>query len=189
MPSAVRGGVRARHQRRPGDDQAGRGRDHRPRLGRGLGHSAVPVDPHRQAGDGDRQRTGRAGRRPAAHPRRPRRRRPRARRSHRRAAALRDPRVQDGEAPSRPATRPDGGRGHRVPHRRRRRREHRRRCAAGDERRRRARLRGDGVARPAGARARARRHPPSDGVPAARRTGCSRATSTSRRSRRRASTS
>ena len=43
VPGAVRGGMRARHQRRPGDDQAGRGRDHRPRLGRGLGHAADPV--------------------------------------------------------------------------------------------------------------------------------------------------
>ena len=40
LPGAVRGGVRARHQRRPGHDQAGRGRDHRPRLGRGLGRAA-----------------------------------------------------------------------------------------------------------------------------------------------------
>ena len=39
VPGAVRGGVRARHQRRPGDDQAGRGRDHRPGVGRGLGHA------------------------------------------------------------------------------------------------------------------------------------------------------
>ena len=42
----------------------------------------------------------------------------RAGRPHRRAAPLRHPRVQDGEAPPRPAPRPDGGRGHRVPHRR-----------------------------------------------------------------------
>ena len=37
VPGAVRGGLRARHQRRPGHHQAGRGRDHRPGLGRGLG--------------------------------------------------------------------------------------------------------------------------------------------------------
>ena len=36
VPGAVRGGVRARHQRRPGHHQAGRGRDRRPRLGGGL---------------------------------------------------------------------------------------------------------------------------------------------------------
>ena len=43
----------------------------------------------------------------------------RAGRPHRRPAALRHPRVQDGEAPPRPAPRPDGGRGHRVRGRRR----------------------------------------------------------------------
>ena len=37
VPGAVRGGVRARHQRRPGDDQAGRGGDHRPGVGRRAG--------------------------------------------------------------------------------------------------------------------------------------------------------
>ena len=60
----------------------------------------IALDPNRQAGDGDRQRTGRACRRPAAHQGRPRRRRPRACRPHRRVAALRDPGVQDGETPS-----------------------------------------------------------------------------------------
>ena len=55
----------------------------------------------------------------------------RARRPHRRPAALRHPRVQDGEARPRPAPRADGGRGHGVPHRReRRRRRHRRRARA-----------------------------------------------------------
>ena len=58
-------------------------------------------------------------------------RRARAGRPHRRAAALRHPRVQDGEAPHRSAARADGGRGHRVPHQRRRRRERRHRRAAG----------------------------------------------------------
>ena len=47
-----------------------------------------------------------------------------------RAAALRDPRVQDGEGRPGPAAGPDGGRGHPVPkRRRRRRRDHR--AAAG----------------------------------------------------------
>ena len=41
VPGAVRGGVRARHQPGPGHDQAGRGRDHRPGVGRGLGHAAA----------------------------------------------------------------------------------------------------------------------------------------------------
>ena len=105
VPGAVRGGVRARHQRRPGDDQAGRGRDHRPGVGRGLGDAADPVGQDRQAGRRHRLRPGRPRRRPAADPRRPRRRRARAGRPHRRAAALRHPRVQDGEAPRRPAAR------------------------------------------------------------------------------------
>ena len=39
-------------------------------------------------------------------------------RPHRRAAALRHPRLQDGEVADRPAHRADGGRGRRVPHRR-----------------------------------------------------------------------
>ena len=36
-PAPCEGVLRARHQLRPGDHQAGRGLDHRPRLGRGLG--------------------------------------------------------------------------------------------------------------------------------------------------------
>ena len=75
----------------------------------------VAVGADRQEGRRRRLGPGRPGRRPAAHPGRPRRRRLRARRPHRRPAALRHPRVQDGEAPPRPAPRPDGGRGHRVP--------------------------------------------------------------------------
>ncbi len=126
----------------------------------------VPIGAHRQARRRDRVRAGRARRRPAAHPRRARRRRARAGRPHRRAAALRHPRVQDGEAPPRAPPRPDGGRGHRVPHQRRGRRRRRHRRPAGFERRRRAGVRGHGVARPARARARARRHLPGDGVPA-----------------------
>ena len=49
----------------------------------------------------------------------------RAGRRDRRAAALRHPRVQDGEAPPRPAAGADGGRGHPVPAGRRRRRRRR----------------------------------------------------------------
>ena len=50
---------------------------------------------------------------PSSSPGRARRHRVRAGRPHRRAAALRHPRVQDGEAPPRPAAGPDAGRGHR----------------------------------------------------------------------------
>ena len=120
---------------------------------------------------------GRPGRGAAAHPRRARRHRLRARRPHRRPAALRHPRVQDGEAAHRPPPRADGGRGHRVPHRRERRRRRHRRAAAGRLRRRRAGRRRDDRARPADRRPRARRHPPGHGVPAAGPTGSSRATS------------
>ena len=119
-PAPVRGGVRARHQPGPGHHQAGRGRDHRPRLGRGLGHAAAAGAADRQDRRRRRLRPGRPRRRPAAHPRRPHGRGVRARRPHRRAAALRHPRVQDGEAAPRPAARADGGRGRPVPHRRRR---------------------------------------------------------------------
>ena len=85
----------------------------------------------RQEGRRRRVRPGRAGRRTAADPRRSHGDGVRARRPHRRAAALRHPRVQDGEAPHRPPARADGGRGHRVPRRRQRRRRHHRRsnCA------------------------------------------------------------
>ena len=103
----------------------------------------------------------------AAHPRRPRRDGLRTRRSHRRAAALRHSRVQDGEAAPRPPHRADG--------RRRARSSASTPTSASnvpvDElqrvRRGRARGRRDGVARPAGSRARAHRHLPGDGVPAA----------------------
>ena len=63
----------------------------------------IPSVQDRQAGRRHRLRPGRARRRPAADPRRPRRDRARAGRPHRRPAALRHPRVQDGEAPPRPA--------------------------------------------------------------------------------------
>ena len=81
-----------------------------------------PVPP--DGADGQARRGRRLGPRgargrAAAHARGARRRGVRARRPHRRAAALRHPRVQDGEAPPRPAPRADAGRGHRVPHRRR----------------------------------------------------------------------
>ena len=101
-----------------GHDQAGRGRDRRPRVGTTAGIVPRPADrAHGQARRGRRLRSGRARGRAAAHARRPRRHGVRARRPHRRAAALRHPRVQDGEAPPRPAPRADGGRGHRVPRR------------------------------------------------------------------------
>ena len=87
----------------PRHDQAGRGRDRRPRVGRGLGRSAGAGPAHRQVGGGGRLRAGRAGRCAATHSRGPHRGGVRAGRPHRRPAALRHPGVQDGEAPSRPS--------------------------------------------------------------------------------------
>ena len=80
-------------------------------MGRGLDPAAAAVGQDRQAGRGHRIGTGRSGGRPAADPRRPRRRGARASRPHRRPAALRHPRVQDGEAPPRPTARPDAAEG------------------------------------------------------------------------------
>ena len=94
----------------------------------------------------------RAGRRPAAHPRRPHRRGLRAGGQGRRAAALRHPRVQDGEAPPGPAAGPDARGGHGVPRRCGRRRRRHRRAAAGALRRGRDRGRRHRGPRPAGAR-------------------------------------
>ena len=118
-----------------------------------------------------RLRPGRPGRRPAAHPGRAHGRGLRARRPHRRPAALRHPRVQDGEAVldrrleqmRREGTifRAGVEVGER-PHRRQPARALRR-GRPGRRRHRRP--------RPAGARARARRHPPGDGVPAAGQQG------------------
>ena len=86
--------------------------DHRPGVGRAAGSRPQPPERlHRQDGRRRRLRPGRARRRPAADPRRPHRRRLRARRPDRRAAALRHPRVQDGEAAPRPAARPDAAEG------------------------------------------------------------------------------
>ena len=45
VPGAVRGGLRARHQRRPGDDQAGRGRRSSTGPGTTAGSSRVPPEP------------------------------------------------------------------------------------------------------------------------------------------------
>ena len=167
LPGAVRGRVRARHQRAAGHDQADRGRDRRPRVGRGLGRAGgrrrcktgkrVAVVGSGPAGLAAAQQLTRAGHDVD---------RLRARRPHRRAAALRHPRVQDGEAPPRPARRADGR--PRAPSSART-RTSARTCRSSeicDVRRGRARGRRDGVARPAGSRARARRHLPGDGVPA-----------------------
>ena len=98
------------------------GVDHRSRLGRRLGDAAAADHAHVEEGRGRRLRSGGAGRRRSAESRRPLGDRVREVRSHRRAAALRHPRIQDGEAHPRPPARGDGGRRRDVPRRRQRRR-------------------------------------------------------------------
>ena len=115
VPGAVRGGLRARDQRRPGDHRADRVRDRRAGLVRGVGGAGAAVGPQRQAGGGGGLGPGRPGRGPAAGPGRAPRGGVRAGREARRAAPVRDPRVQDGKGGARPAARPDGGRRGRVP--------------------------------------------------------------------------
>ncbi len=71
VPGAVRVGLRARHQPAGGHHQAGRVRDHRARLRRGLDRAGRGRRAHRPDGGGGRIGPGRPGRGPAAHPRRP----------------------------------------------------------------------------------------------------------------------
>ena len=78
-----------------------------------------PAQEDRQARRGDRLRPGRHGLRAAARPRRPRRASLREERQGRRAAPLRHPRLQDGEADHRPPRRADAGRGRHLPLQRR----------------------------------------------------------------------
>ena len=191
VPGAVRRRVRARHQRRPGDDQVDRVGDHRARDGGGLGQAGAAGVAHRQDGRGGRLGPVRPGRRRSAEQGRPHRHRVRARRSHRRAAALRHPRVQDGEGDPRSPAPPDGSRGHRLQAGLRRRRVAGRGDAEEVLRRGGPRLRRPGRPRPADSRARARGHPLRDGLPAAAEQALRRATPSRRASssRRRTSTS
>ena len=127
---------------------------------------------HRQEGRGRRLGSGRAGRGRAAEPRRPLRDRVREVRSHRRPAALRHPRVQDGEARPRSPARADGSRRASSSGRRQRRRRRARRRGCARLRRGRARRRRRPAARPAGAGPRARGHPLRDGLPDAAEPRC-----------------
>ena len=119
LPGAVRGGVHAQHQRRSGRHQE-----------RSSTRSSTAPGPkagscrgrrRRKTGKTRRRRrlgAGRPRRRAAAGARRPRGHGVREERRDRRAAALRHPRLQDGEVAHRSARRADGGRGRRLPHRR-----------------------------------------------------------------------
>ncbi len=121
LPGAVRSRLRAGHQRAAGDHQGDREDHHRACLSRRLDPPRAAADSHRQARGGGRFRTGRARRRAATQSRRPFGDGLRKSRPHRRPAALRHPRVQDGEAGARPAARSDDRRGRRVQDQRRRR--------------------------------------------------------------------
>ena len=111
-------------------------------LGAGGARRGRPVEPGRAPGHGVR-----------------------AVRPHRRAPALRHPRVQDGEAVPRPPPRHPGGRGHRVPAQHRRRRHGDGRDAPARARRDAARGRRGTAARPEGPGPRAVRHPLRHGLP------------------------
>ena len=188
-PAPVRGRLHAQHQQRPGRHQVDRALHHRQGLGGGLGQAAPAAAQDRQARRGRRLGSGGARVRAAARARGPRRRAVREERSHRRAAALRHPRLQDGEAPHRPAHGADGGGGRAVPARRGGGPRRARAGAARGVRRGRADRRRRAAARPARARARSARRPLRDGVPAAAEQGGRRRRGRRTSSRRPASTS
>ncbi len=135
LSGAVRVGLRARHQRRPGHDRADRAGDRLARLRRGLDRPRAAGDAHRPPRGGDRVRPGRARRGGRAQQPRPPGDGVRARRGARRPAALRGARREAREVDHRPAREAARGGGHRVPLRRRGRRRRERRRAAPHPRR------------------------------------------------------
>jgi hypothetical protein len=169
------------HQRRPGDHRADRVRDHRAGMVEGwvtgTGENAERYRRVAVVGSGP---SGLAAAQQLV-PGRPRRGRLRTGRAAWRAPPLRDPRIQDGEGGPRPAPRPAGGRGRRVPVRglgggersrgepgSGRRRHRSRRTLAGRGVRRRGAGRGcDTAARPGGAGSRPGGHPSRHGLPEA----------------------
>ena len=102
MPGPVRGGLHAGHQRPAGEHQAHRAADRRAGVPGRLGRAGPAAHANGQARGGNRFRPGRTGRGPADQSRRPRDGGFREGRSHRRAAALRHPGLQAGEARHRP---------------------------------------------------------------------------------------
>ena len=122
LSGAVRGIVRPGHRQRRGDHQV-RGAGHRRAcLRRRMDRAGAAGVAHRQVGGRRRVGTGRARRRRSAQPGRAYGHRVREGGPHRGPAALRHPRVQDGEALPRSAHRRHGSRGRAVPDRRQRRR-------------------------------------------------------------------
>ncbi len=91
VPRALRGLVRARHQRPARHHQERRERHRRQGLGAGLDRARAACRAHRQAGGGDRLRAGRPRRGRAVEPRRPCRNGARARRPSRGPADVRHP--------------------------------------------------------------------------------------------------
>jgi len=120
---------------------------------------------HRQAGGRGRLRAGGAGGRPAAEPGRAPGHRLREGGPRGRAAPLRDPGLQDGEAPARTPPRPARGGGHRLRVQPRDRPDHLRRGVAPPLRRRDALRRCRARARCPHARTLPARRPPGDGLP------------------------
>ena len=108
LSRAVRRVVRARHQRRPGHDQVDRSLDHREGVRRRMGDGEAAARAHGQDGRRHRIGPGRSGRGRSAEPRGPFRDGLREIRSHRRPAALRHSRVQDGEEVPEPPAVADG---------------------------------------------------------------------------------
>ena len=111
LPGAVRSGVHAQHQQRSGRHQVDRARHHRQGLGGRLGRAAAAGAQDRQERRGRRLGPGGPRVRAAARARRPRRHGVREGRPHRRPAALRHSRLQDGEALDRPAHGADAAEG------------------------------------------------------------------------------
>ena len=176
VPGAVRGVVRAQHQRRRRHDQGDREPDHRARLGGRLGEGASAGDAHGQAHRGHRIGPRRTGRRRSAEQGGPLGHCLRARGPHRRAAPLRDPRVQDGEARARSTARAHGGGRRPLPHAGAHRRRDSVRRAAPRVRRDRPRGRFDDPARPADPGPQSLGRSLRDGLPDRSRTGAARAT-------------
>ena len=167
LSRALRGVLHAEHPGHARHDQDDRVRDHRPRVRGRVDPSRAARDEVRQVGRRCRLRPRRSRLRPAARASGPRRSCLRKTGQGRRPASLRHSRLQAREASRRPARRADGGRRRHLPLQRACRRDGERQGAGGAPRRDCACGRRRGLPRPAGPRARPRRSPFRDGVPAA----------------------